>query len=417
MNKRLTLLFLLGLLYHQCPGQPTSLSKQQATQDVEFFVKTLEAKHPNPTANFPNYRAYKDSLIASFSASIASEDFAKTICLYANLFQDGHTFASNMKIPDTAQVLPFDVAMKNNRFFILNSLHKDFSTEYKGAEIIGINGTSIRDVINLAMPFAGGETEAHQLARLAYSFAGFVYRVMGEITEVNLQQEGKHVSIRPPLIDRAQWLQKSISTNRPVFDYQNIDEKTSLILFTDMSNLSKKEFSQFLDKTFQGIKNSNTENLIIDLRHNGGGNFLYGQMLLAYLTDKPYTVHNKYQYDMDGKKTNPKMFEIKPENQKNRFVGNVYFLTSPYTYSSAASMIAAVKFNKIGQIIGTPIGQPYAGFIDMTTFTLPNSKLLCGTSTVYYEYAGATDSNKNLGIEPDVDTAEDALSYVLDKLK
>ncbi|MCC5928895.1 MAG: hypothetical protein JJU28_06590 [Cyclobacteriaceae bacterium] len=76
-----------------------------------------------------------------------------------------------------------------------------------------------------------------------------------------------------------------------------------------------------------------------------------------------------------------------------------------------------MKANQIGQIIGKPIGQPYAGFIDMTTFHLPNSKLGCGTSTVYYEYIGAHEISKHEGIPPDIDTEEDALEYILKHLE
>ena len=418
MNRQLIILLVMGLINMQCLGQSTFLSKQQVTQDFDYFVKTLEEKHPNPSAHFSKYRAFKDSLISSFSESISYEDFSRTIAKYANLFQDGHTFASNTKISDTAKVLPFDVLLKNNRFFISNLFHEDFSTEYEGAEIISINDEPIDDVISLVMPYLGGETAEHKLSRLEHSFAGFVYRVMGEITELGLHQEGSDLTIRPALIERSQWLQQSINQKRPVFEYQSIDSKTSLILFTDMGNLSRKEYKRFLNNTFKEIKNNNIKNLIIDLRHNGGGNFLYGQMLIAYLTDKPYIVHDTYQYDMEGQKINRNLVgEIKPKNRKNIFSGNLFFLASPYTYSSAASIVSAVKFNGIGKIIGKPIGQPYAGFIDMTTFKLPNSKLLCGTSTIYYEYAGATDINKQLGIHPDIETDEDALELVLNKIK
>ncbi len=409
--------FLFGLFTVQCLGQQASLSKQHATEDFDFFIKTLEAKHPNPAANFPNYRAYKDALVASFPESMLYDEFALSFSKFANLFQDGHTFVANSKIPDTAKVLPFDVATRNNKVFVSNAMTVALGKEFEGAEITGINGMEINAVLNQIQPLIGGETEEHKMARLEYGFAGYVYRVLGEVAALDILHENKASIIHPTLIDRTQWLQLSITANRPKFGCQSIDPKTSLLSFTEMADLNKREFKQFLETTFKALKAQNVENLIIDLRYNGGGNFLYGQMLLAYLTDKPYTVHHKYQYDMDGKKTNRDMLEIAPSSQKNSFSGKLYFLTGPYTYSSAASIVAAVKFNKLGQIVGKPIGQPYAGFIDMTTFSLPNSKLLCGTSTVYYEYAGVTGLNRHLSIEPDIDTDEDALSVLLERLK
>jgi len=418
MNKLIQIILTLSIACTIGSSQPVMLTRQEAANDLEFFIKTLEEKHPNPGANFQNYRSYKDSLVAGLPESILHEDFAQMISLYANLFRDGHTFALNSDIPDSAMVLPFDITVKNNRVYILHSLHENSRSEYEGAEIIRINGIDIDHLIKLLMPYVAGETRTHRMARLESGFAGLVYRVLGEATEVELRKEDKNHLIHPSLMERQHWLRQNINAQRPKYDFELMNATTALITFNDMGNINKRSFAKFLKKSFKELKANNIDHLIIDLRHNGGGNFLFGQMLIAYLTDKPYTVHKKYQYDMAGQKVNLKLInDITPPKRKNKFTGNIYFLTGAYTYSSSASIISAVKSNNLGQVIGKPIGQPYSGYIDMSTFNLPKSKLLCGSSTVYYEYIGINEVNKFIGIPPDIDTDEDALVYLLDTLK
>ena len=43
-----------------------------------------------------------------------------------------------------------------------------------------------------------------------------------------------------------------------------------------------------MEDTFRTLREKGTKTLIIDLRGNGGGNDMYGAMLVSYLTDKPF---------------------------------------------------------------------------------------------------------------------------------
>src|SRR5690606_27642084 len=46
----------------------------------------------------------------------------------------------------------------------------------------------------------------------------------------------------------------------------------------------------------QKIDSSRTENLIIDLRDNDGGNEKYGLLLFSYLTDKPFLGYKQIDF-------------------------------------------------------------------------------------------------------------------------
>lgn len=52
-------------------------------------------------------------------------------------------------------------------------------------------------------------------------------------------------------------------------------------------------FKAFIDSSMNVIKNKKTENLIIDVRYNGGGSQYPSIYLLQHLMDKPFTYYSK----------------------------------------------------------------------------------------------------------------------------
>lgn len=393
------------------------LSKTQAKEDLNFFIQKLESLHPDPKAYFPNYSTYLDSLYFTFPDQISIESFAQKAALFANKFKDGHTYIQNSPIPPEAGLLPFEVVIKGERVFIKNDISSGNGQDLAGAELLNINGVATREVLDRMLPFSGGETIEHQLARSERGFERNVYRLFGEINQIEVMINKEPLILEPNLVSKAEWDQHLIQNRHLKNDFRYLESKIALLEFVDMHSISKKEFAAYLNDAFRQIHKNKSTKLIIDLRNNGGGNFLFGKMLISYLTDSPYRLHDKYQYDKEGKKVNKSMIEpVKPQKQKYRFGGEVYFLTSAYTYSSAATLVAAAKYNDIGKIIGQPIGQPYSGFIDMKNFTLPHSKLQMGVSTVYYEYMGITEENRLKGIEPHVYEYVDALEELISSL-
>ncbi|WP_194778350.1 S41 family peptidase [Pararhodonellum marinum] len=407
-----TILTLTLIFQGICMAQ--SISKAQASEDIRFFNQTIQSKYPDPERHFPNYEAYSDSLIGVLEDKVPMNEFAQMMAKYANEFGDGHTFIQNSEIPSDAKVFPYQIKIKESKGFLSKSLLPDTNPNLIGAEIKRLNQVDFSAILTKSLEMAGGETKAHRMERIEGSFADYLYRLEGEISVIEVIDENESRTFSPTSITRAQWLSFDELDAKPKYAFQLIDAEKGLIIFSDMNDINKSQFAKFLKDTFKTLADKKIKTLIIDLRDNGGGNFMFGEMLLDYLTDMPYTIHQKYQYDMLGKKVNPKMVNpIRPKSQKNRFSGDLFFLTSAYTYSSAATIVAAVKYNGLGKIVGQPIGQPYSGFIDMMTFQLPHSKLVCGTSTVYYEYAGINEKNADLGIPPDILTDQDALEFLL----
>ncbi|MCC5928896.1 MAG: hypothetical protein JJU28_06595 [Cyclobacteriaceae bacterium] len=54
------------LIMNCCLGQTQQLTQDEARQDFDFYVKTLESKHTNPATHFPDFQTFKDSLLSTF---------------------------------------------------------------------------------------------------------------------------------------------------------------------------------------------------------------------------------------------------------------------------------------------------------------------------------------------------------------
>lgn len=195
---------------------------------------------------------------------------------------------------------------------------------------------------------------------------------------------------------------------------------------------------------FAELKAQRIQNLIIDIRNNGGGNSELGDELLQYLVSKPFSQYEKtlvkysdirkeylrkssgidstelknYLQQISGTVSviNHLKNIIEPKDKNERFTGNVYLLTSGQTFSSAADFANAFKFYKAGKIIGSETG----GFIispgEVVERQLPNSKLFLNVSSTIDFNIGATENDRH-GVMPDIQVKpEESLNIALERL-
>ena len=134
------------------------------------------------------------------------------------------------------------------------------------------------------------------------------------------------------------------------------------------------------------------------MRNNGGGNSAVGDVLYAYLSDKPYTEgrmyiktskeikdwyrserqgHPLYDLVINGQDNElvlyPDTVKTIPEKVHYPFKVNVFLLISRKTYSSGHMFAGLFKCNDIGVMIGQETGQATKTVGDAYSFKLPNS--------------------------------------------
>jgi C-terminal processing protease CtpA/Prc len=161
----------------------------------------------------------------------------------------------------------------------------------------------------------------------------------------------------------------------------------------------------FFRRSFRELKKKNINNLVLDLRNNGGGKVAASTLLTKYITRKPFKVADTvysvahglgpyYRYIKGGWFNNIEMFFIsrkrkdgkyhlghlekklyKPKHN-NHFDGKVYVITSGPTFSASALFCNAVKGQSGITLVGEETGGGWYGNsgIMIPDITLPFTK-------------------------------------------
>ncbi len=247
------------------------------------------------------------------------------------------------------------------------------------------------------------------------------------------------------------------------YKYKQVNPSTGLLtIYTfSMGNEKTKEhknYLSFLESTFSEIKTKNIENLIIDIRYNGGGTDPNDLMTYSYLTKRNFQENKqawisfekipylKYidskvpkflrplgvgKYNREFQKQFPKekdgkFYQDSTSNDhriltphKNAFHGNIYLLISPRVASAGSLFAAMVAGNDNSIVIGEEtMGGYYGhnGHISLT-YKLPKSKIRTTFSVVNIEQDVPKKSNQifNRGIIPDYEISQSFKDYLNQK--
>jgi C-terminal processing protease CtpA/Prc len=342
--------------------------------------------------------------------------------------------------------------IRHNRLFITNNYSTD-STISLFAEIVSLNGIATPDLLDQLRSYVSAELDHYRDIRVQRSFRSLLWNVLGFEGDYKLELVGNGQAsmrnVKGITAKEFQSIAKTLQSNVPdkTYTVQLTSEKIAVIDFRSM--MDKKRFEKFLDSAFRVIKNERIEHLVIDIRNNGGGNSQLGDMLFNYITDKPYrqvdrmevkaskemktyfrkqhlkwymypavplaAFHKKARPYFFGKPGKIQMVEMQklqtPKNEKLKFKGSTYLLTSHYTFSSANMLANAFKCYGMGTIVGEEPGGVLIAFGDIIPLVLPNTKLTAWCS--YKKFVHPCADDQVHGVKPDVEiipTPEDIVA-------
>lgn len=414
------------------------LTKQQASDDIDYFFNQAKQIHPNLYFRISETELLRcvELTKTEIPDSISIEDFSRKMVRLANLIGDGHT---RVYFPYTLQkrfrkepvVLPFRIRLRDDAIVVDSSFTPNLRC---GDTIRSLNGISSARLWGL-LGLVGGDVERVKVDNLEKYFSYFFfmeYRFVDSIA-VEVFRDNTLLSVNVGL-------RKYNGGNpHPKYSFRLLADSIGLITLNSFYAINKWHYLHFLDSTFEFINSRGIDYLVIDLRNNGGGNSYYGALLLPYIdvttyrfnrfyaikTSKPEKKHMRkrffkwYYYPLYplaffsrmGRtllfKRNGTLTELQTKDSRlkahgNPYSGKVFLLTSGTTYSAAADFVVAFRYAQRGLVVGDTLGQPYAGYIDKIPVQLPESKLLGGVSYTKYEFIGTTGENLHKGVEPDV---------------
>jgi hypothetical protein len=427
----LPLLLICIKVQGQTLNQEPVFTPEQLQEDFLFLRKKLERNHPNLYAyNTPKtVDAMFDKMYAGIDSAMTATEFYRYISAIQPTIQDGHNYLlpSAQKQAFHAEnslYFPINFIVYNEKLYISQNLSNDTTLQI-GDEICAINDENAIDIFRFMVDRQ--VRDGHNLSYPRWitqtyfrSYYGFLF---GFKAQHKLQIKTATGTLRTLQID-ALPLQTVLNRRKAVvplrydrMDYEkgvfwetNKDQNYTLLTIKTWSkDLMKTEyyqdFKEEINDFAQVLEESGTQNLIIDIRGNQGGEGSYGIHLLRYLLPKPFN----YFYAVKKLNRYGKLKNTAPSltaTYKRRpfvFRGNIYVLTNGGSFSNSGIFAAVIQNEKRGKIVGSETGGNavlLTGGADY--YALPHTQINMLKAT---HQMAITDpiTNTGAGVQPDIE--------------
>ena len=311
------------------------LSQSNQEQIQTYYVADIPVEPENFAIDFKSIHSqvvekcslYKqkgydiDSIYTTFANRIGSNvqtkaDYGMMLYEYFAALNIGHAGALlNMYVAEYHPTIAEDrvfITKPNEHFINCGFCDKD--------EIVAINNTPIEKYINNRKRYTSASTENYRLRRTQL---GVFTSQTDSIITCDVRRGEDIITLNLPLNCKQQGdIQQA--------HYKILNDSIGYICIESMMYNVVEDFKQAYEQV------QNLPYLIIDVRHNGGGNSGNGRLIAEYL------VRNPQRHCVGG--------DIMP--QPNAYKGKLFLLTSNYTFSAAESFAIDLKESGNAILVG-----------------------------------------------------------------
>lgn len=419
------------------------LSQAEAAEDVHQFFSTMQRVHPNLLAkmSLDQYIELKKQTMDDINkkmdsaGTIGINDLAYILFYAAASFHDGHTQVQWWFTPNelnTTGILfpPFLLGYDNGRFIITASNDKSLD----GLELISVNGKPILKYLSPILDRCSGEI-------LAFKTQRFTGNQLFWYTFTNLCGSGKFLALRlrdtrgknsDKNVETVSFADaKKINPNKVESKLEQLRQKGTQVYFLDSDKVAYFVYPSFnyndeekkkVDSIFKTIKEKKSQDLIIDIRGNSGGNSNMGNLIFSYIYDGKFTPFSKMivrlssdvlssvakdwdisrDADIDGLVCTWDSKEKSVPKPDAFFSGRAFLLVDNGTFSSATDFTTMFRDYKVGPILGYETGGLPICFGDIYPFHLKNSGIGCGVSWKQFFNPKPRPGDDEHGVIPDI---------------
>ena len=468
----LSLLFSLFIISCTASRNYSPVKKFHKTElraDYTLLKNILEKKHPSLYwyTNKDSMDMYFSRYYNAISDSMTEQQFTWHILSpLVDKIHCGHTSVSMSKAYGKwarGKKLPsFPLFMKiwNDTMAITGSLNRKDSIFKRGTLVTAINGIRNDSLIRFMLNYMPEDGHANNLnyIRLSGNLPYYHRNIFGLSKNYNvnyIDSSGRsRTTVVPLYIPPRDSTKKDsslkavrLNTSQRLARYRSlvIDSSGKMAVMT-LNTFTKGHIRKFFRQSFKNLNKQQVNNLVLDLRSNGGGRVGLSTLLTKYISRKPFRVadslytkskslrpYTKYikgrflnnvELFFITRKRKDGLYHIRHlENKvyypkKNKYNGNVYVLINGPTFSAATLFSNTVKNQPGITFLGEETGGGWHGNngIMIPDITLPNTKTrvrLPLFRLVQYNHMPKTGT----GIIPDiyVGTSYDALLKGYDK--
>ena len=436
--------FLLGFLLWSLHSR--DFSKEQIIADIDYAKTLMEDVHPNL------YKAIEknkmefiiDSVKKTIPENLSEvETYIVLNSIYSNI-KDAHTKVTlNNYLKRGAvffrKVPPYRFRIKDGKIFVLKNYGKHKNIPI-GSEIIKINGKSSSECLDEINKIVSYETLQNLDAMLQLPILWGLWNNFNDfdITYKTPDNKEQSINTKSGLIANISFLWDFTGFFLKNYTFKILDPDIAIIDIKAFNDINK--FKNFLEYSFSEMKTKNIDNLIIDIRRNSGGNTNVSEELMQYISNVNFRsfdtslvkISNELirAYSLDTSKYKPGTFVLESNEmiplRENplRFKGNIYVLTSGYTFSTALDFVAMIRCYNIGKIVGTETGGKTVSYGSPHNFTLSNTGVEMKVSCKRFVNACGLDNNRGIipdyiienTIDDDIKGKDNALEYAMSNI-
>ena len=418
-------------------------------KDYLVFRHLLEAWHPSLYwyTSKDSMSAYFDEGYAAIRDSMTEPQFRRVLSYVISKVDCGHTSVRASKAYarylDTAHLPQFPLILKfwNDTAVVAGNLNRRDSILKRGTQILTIDGRTTQQLtdtfFNYIVTDGRNQTGKYQYLSTGLHFSSWYKDLFGypDSFEIGyMDPSGEPRETRVPVYDpRADTIRRSLGrvllpgtpppdkgAPKRLRPTRRRDRKNRELLFTRSLQLDSASHTAFMTlntfehgyhlrgffrHSFREMKEQQVENLVLDVRSNGGGDASLSTLLTRYLIDKKFKVadslytvrrHSRYDryinngllYEMltlvasrkhsDGKYHFGYFERHYYSPFRNlHFDGHVYILTGGNSFSATCLFAGALKGQSNVTVVGEETGGGYYGNTAwmIPDVTLPNTRV------------------------------------------
>ncbi|RZK49079.1 MAG: hypothetical protein EOO99_08045 [Pedobacter sp.] len=470
-------------------------SVEKIHKDIDFTYNQLKKGHSGVYWYIEKQTLdYKfDSLKKAIQSPLSSLEFYRKLAPLVAAIKCGHTrlampakiYTSKEKLARAKQINPLqqlNFKVFDEKLYV-SGLNHSLNLIKKGDQVLAIEGESVTTIFtNLTSVFASdGYNQTFKYAVLNRSFANLYAQVYGipnklhytlkrgdsvhyislqtitkSDTSSKLSPSNKLVVKKPDAdslarlkaekkLKKSQRYKGLDEKKQPLLDFKFLDTSKSIAYMKVKSfSFPYANFSKFYQESFKNLADAKTQNLILDLRENGGGSLSASKNLFSYLIDSSFNyiqpsqvarlynpyIHQKgifnwikafnYYFDrrrateqegLDAYQLNFDGIE-KQAPKKDNYKGNLYVLINGYSFSATSLIASNLKAKRQVIFVGQETGGANNGCVagHIPTLILPHSGLKLNMG-LYPIKPAIREANYGRGIFPDVWISPNYIDY------
>ncbi|MBR1862232.1 MAG: hypothetical protein IJ796_10325 [Lachnospiraceae bacterium] len=382
------------------------LTKEQALKDYEFAMKYLKKIHPLTLHGLPaDVEAQAEKVRQDIESMdrIAGYEFCRKLAGIYSLLGDGHTNISE-------------------NYLEPHYMKHIYEHKTVGDTLVAVNGVTFEEMLKQKPGYVSYDTEDYGIRMLKNRIStleGLRYLdidTSGDIIYNYVTKAGDHTDVVVTADDflvMEEYLDyeesvtgEDLRSDDGDYDFVSyeIDEEKSLAVFTLDNCTYNRHYREVVEAMFEEIHEKDIQNVAVDLRNNSGGSSLVADEFIRYLDV------DEIKGWADETRLGPIYIKSDAKVEKNRkkgygFSGNIYVITSVYTYSSAIDFAMLIQDNGLGKVVGEASGNLPASYGEVSGFLLPESHIYFQISSK--KWHRIDESKENLQILPDIECDPD----------